>query len=215
MNHLDKNGIDVDALFSDAPVVKKNFPEPIWCEGSNGKPDNGRFIVTIKLKPTLIEHVKDGRISFTVLKRKKVGEFGATHAICVNQNEWPEVKQVNSIFLTIAKVENEHATSFTLTTAQLNSLAYTPKGGTGKSIKLEFVDNGLQVGVFRYLQDTPKEATGFKAAQKILSVQNAGGSYESSFEDKLANTLKNVATLTAQNSANVANQAVDDFLSGL
>src|SRR5690606_6556983 len=89
-----------DVLFDELP--KTSFPEPIYIDG-DGIEKGGRLILTIKLNSKLKPYFKNGEISLTVVRRKKPSEFGHTHYVVINQNEWPKNTPFSRNFLTIAK----------------------------------------------------------------------------------------------------------------
>ncbi len=166
MNTL--NSEQLDEIFQSTST--ENHPTPIYLEGS-GKTENGRVIVSIKLTDTLKQHIKNGQISISVIKRKAPSKFGSTHFCVVNQQEWPQQHAFNRNFLALAQGDSK-ALSFTLDVSQLKTLSYqVPNKGT--YIKIEIVDNGLQCGIFRYFKEVPREVTIFKNIDKMVSAKTA------------------------------------------
>lgn len=181
--------IDETVLFPNLEK-EKSFPEPIYCEGA-GKLENGRLIVSIKLTSDLKSHIKNSLISFTVFKRKEVSMYGATHSTVINQQAWPDNRPKSKDFVTVSEGSFDKAITFTLSLSQLKDLAYDVPG-KGQFIKLEFVDNGMQVGVFRYLSK--------KVLPEIVAF-------------KKATTFSN--TLVMSDPKAEAQSTIDDFINGL
>jgi len=182
-----------DSLF-DTPIASKTFPEPIWLESGDGQIVNGRLIFKFKVSSNLKQYVKNDQLSFILLKRKKPSIYGKTYSVLLNQDEWPDNNAINRNFLTLGVAKNSSAIAFTLTLGQLDSLRYTVDGKPGEYAKMEVVDNGMQIGIFRFFNDPCKESVGFKGAQKLTPV---------------------TPTITRDNAEQVAKNATDDFLNDL
>ena len=162
-----------------------DFPDPIYV--GKGRREDGRLIVQIKLNTEdikLQDHIKDGKVGLKLVAKKQPDEYGNTHFLVVNQEEWAAIDEVSNQNLTRA-YRDENSLTFSLSTSQLKKLMYAWKS-FGVFAKVEILDNGSQVRVFKYTKALKDEAKTFLKSgesQKTVTPTNAVTAEEVSEDD--------------------------------